>query len=258
LIDDSKLKGLVRAAIMMAAAFVMMAAQAAHGAPQASTAAPSHPVVHKAPATKPVVTAAMAAPVKVYGSKSAPITMEVFTDYQCPICRVFFEQTLRYVINDYVASGKVYIIHHDFPLIMHPYSGQAARWANASATIGEFGAVEAALYDNQTTWAADGNIGKFIAQAMPGSDFAKVQAIMKNCTTPAPQVTTSDVDPLSKSGHACPVDPYIGADMKVGYQNAVNATPTYIITYKGQRLPAGSSAVSWPVLKQFFDSLLSQ
>ena len=28
--------------------------------------------------------------VKAYGSKSAPITMEVFSDYQCPACRELF------------------------------------------------------------------------------------------------------------------------------------------------------------------------
>jgi len=31
-----------------------------------------------------------------------------------------------------------------------------------------------------------------------------------------------------------------------------------VITNKGQKLPAGSGVVSWPILKQFFDSLLSQ
>jgi protein-disulfide isomerase len=230
---------------------LLVAATVAHAAPQTAPAA--HPIAHKAPATTSIT-----APVKVYGTKGAPITMEVFTDYECPICRVFFEQTLRYVINDYVAAGKVYIIHHDFPLVMHPYSGQAARWANASATVGEFGAAEAALYDNQNSWTVDGSMAKYIAQSMPSSDFQRVEAIMRNCTTPAPQVTTPDVDPLAKSGHACPVDPYIAQDIQLGYKDAVNATPTYIITYKGQRLPAGSSAVSWPILKQFFDSLLSQ
>jgi len=226
------------------------------GAPAAPTAAPAHPVVHKAPAgAKP---AAFTAPVKVYGTKGAPITLEVFTDYQCPICRSFFENTLRYVINDYVASGKVYIIHHDFPLVMHQYSGQAARWADASATVGEFGAAESALYDNQTAWTADGNMAKFIAEAMPKSDFDRVAAIMMNCNTPAPQVTQADADPLAKSGHACPVDPYIGADMEVGYKNNVNATPTYIIYHNGQRVTQGSSYVTWPILKQFFDSIMAQ
>src|SRR5271170_5231015 len=48
-------------------------------------------------------------PVKSYGSPSAPITMEVFSDFQCPACRMLYEQTLKLLINDYVASGKVYL-----------------------------------------------------------------------------------------------------------------------------------------------------
>ncbi|MGA7030593.1 MAG: thioredoxin domain-containing protein, partial [Candidatus Acidiferrales bacterium] len=63
--------------------------------------------------------AAAAVPMKSLGNKNAPITMEVFSDYQCPSCGNFFENTLRPMINDYVAQGKVYLIHHDFPLQMH-------------------------------------------------------------------------------------------------------------------------------------------
>jgi protein-disulfide isomerase len=239
--------------LWMASVIALLAAATSSASPQT---APAHPVVHKAPATKTAMS--MTAPVKVYGTKGAPITMEVFTDYECPICRVFFEQTLRFVINDYVASGKVYIIHHDFPLVMHPYSGQAARWANAAATVGQFGSAESALYDNQAAWSADGNMAKFIAESMPSSDFQRVAAIMRQCTTPAPQDQGPGIDPMAKSGDSCPVDPYIAQDIELGNKDGVNATPTYIITYKGQRLPAGSSAVSWPILKQFFDSLLSQ
>lgn len=213
-------------------------------------------VAHKAPATK--ATTAMSAPVKVYGTKGAPITVELFTDYECPICRNFYENTLRSLINDYVASGKVYIIHHDFPLMMHPYSGQAARWADAAATVGEFGAAEGALYDNQTAWAADGNIAKFMVEAMPRSDFERVEAIMKDCTTPAPQVNTPGTDPLAKSGHSCPVDPYIAQDMELGYKDNVNATPTFIIYHNGQKVTEGSTYVSWPIFRQFLDSILSQ
>jgi len=59
-----------------------------------------------------------------------------------------------------VAAGKVYFIHRDFPLPMHPYSHQAARWSNAAAKIGKFQEVDAALFDNQAAWSADGNIGE--------------------------------------------------------------------------------------------------
>jgi hypothetical protein len=202
--------------------------------------------------------APLAAPVKTYGSKSAPITFEAFTDYQCPACRALYEQALKPMINDYVASGKVYLIHHDFPLVMHKYSGQAARWANASAMVGEFGPAEAALFDNQPSWEADGNISKWVSQAMPKADFERVQAIMKDCTTPAPQASTPNVDPLAKSGHGCPVDSYIAPDIKMGFGIPVNYTPTYIIFYKGKQIASSSNIVTWPILKQFFDSLLSQ
>ena len=73
--------------------------------------------------------AASATPVKTFGNKNAPITMEVFSDYQCPSCGNFYEQTLKPLLgpDGYVAAGKVYLVHRDFPLEMHPYSAIAAR-----------------------------------------------------------------------------------------------------------------------------------
>ena len=197
------------------------------------------------------------APVKAYGSKSAPITLELFTDYECPTCQEFFERTLKYVISDYVAAGKVYILHHDYPLAMHTYSGEAARWANAAAAVGQFAPVEAAIYDNQAAWTADGNIAKFMVSAIPASDYKKVEAIMAHCPMPAPQVNAPGSDPMAGVAKGCPVDPYIVDDIKIGDKIPVQGTPTYIIYYKGQKLPPGSGFVSWPVLKQFFDSLLA-
>ncbi|HTW22685.1 MAG TPA: thioredoxin domain-containing protein [Candidatus Baltobacteraceae bacterium] len=194
--------------------------------------------------------------VKAYGVKNAPITMEVFTDYQCPSCRAFYENTLRPMIADYVAGGKVYLIHHDFPLDMHKYSGEAARWADACAEVGQFEAAEAALYDNQDSWAADGNMGKFIAAAMPASDFKRVQLVMKGAQMPAPQGHGASVDPMKGVARPCPVDPYIAQDIKLAYQVPFNGTPGFIVSFKGQRVIAVPYAVSWPVLKQLFDSLL--
>ncbi|HEY3937354.1 MAG TPA: thioredoxin domain-containing protein [Bryobacteraceae bacterium] len=217
----------------------------------AQTGAAAHKV-----AAHPAATA-LVAPVKTYGSKTAPITMEVFTDYQCPGCRALYDQALHAMIDSYVAAGKVYLVHHDFPLVRHQYSGQAARWANAAASVGQFSSVEPELYDNQDAWGADGDIGKFVEKAMPPSDFQRVQAIMKSCAMPAPQVREPGADPLANIGRTCPVDSYIAQDIKLGDGIPVDGTPTYIIYYKGRKLPAGSEIVSWPILKQFFDSLLN-
>lgn len=200
--------------------------------------------------------AANAVPLKALGNKNAPITMEVFSDYQCPSCGNFFENTLRPMINEYVAQGKVYLIHHDFPLQMHTHSGEAARWANAAAKIGEFQEVDAALFDNQAAWTASGDLAKYVAAAMSSADFKRVETILKTCTSPAP---TSRVDGSApQADRACPVDTYIVQDIILGYQVPVKATPTFIVRYKGQSYPASSGIVTWPILKQFFDSLLSQ
>ena len=197
---------------------------------------------------------------KSYGSSSAPITMEVFSDYQCPSCRNLYEQTLRSLINDYVASGKVYLIHRDFPLPMHKYGYEAARWANAAARVGEFANVEAALYDNQPAWSTDGNIEKYVSGAMSASEFRRVQKIMEGCepSQASASLTAGRFLNVAQESRGCPLDEYINQDKAMGNRIPVQATPTYVISYKGQRLPAGSGFVSWPILKQFFDSLLSQ
>src|SRR5882672_3661902 len=83
-----------------------------------------------------------AAPVlKALGAPGAPITLEVFSDFQCPSCKALHEETLRPLVTDYVNNGKVYLIHRDFPLAMHAYSRTAALYANASFRLNRYEAV---------------------------------------------------------------------------------------------------------------------
>jgi protein-disulfide isomerase len=186
---------------------------------------------HHAKATAPPDLAAM----KAYGSKTAPITMEVFSDYQCPSCRAFYQDTYRQVIDNYVNSGKVYLVHRDFPLNIHAYSRQAARYANAAARIGRFDKAEEALYAKQDIWDKDGNLEGALSSVLTPSEMAKVRQF----------VNGNDLDAA------------IEKDMAEGNSLRVTQTPTTIITCKGQTYPI-SGAVSYPVLRQFFDQLLKQ
>jgi protein-disulfide isomerase len=209
-----------------------------------------------APATK-VNSASDDVPVKAIGSKSAPITMEVFSDYQCPSCRLLYEQTLKPLINEYVASGKVYLVHRDFPLPMHKYSMEAARWVNAAAKIGRYPEVEAALYDNQDAWSADGNIAKFVAAVLSPAEFKRVETMVKACEGDLTGVKPASAS-TSQGGHDCAIDAAIQKDKELGNTVPVTQTPTYRFYYKGQAYPPTPGYVSWPILKQFFDSLLAQ
>ncbi|MGH9713815.1 MAG: DsbA family protein [Candidatus Acidiferrales bacterium] len=195
-------------------------------------------------------------PNKTVGSKSAAITMEVFSDYMCPQCRNFYETTLRAMMVDYVPQGKVYLIHRDFPLPIaeHRFNWDAARWGTAAARIGKFEEVDAALYDNEPAWGADGDIQKYVAAVLSPSELKRVQRMVAPCLNQTPP----SLRPAVPAGESCSLDAFINQDIALGKQVPVQATPTYVISKKGQRLPAGSGSVSWPIMKQFLDSLLSQ
>jgi protein-disulfide isomerase len=151
------------------------------------------------------------------------------------------------MINEYVASGRVYIVHRDFPLAMHKYAYEAARWANAAARIGKFPEAESALYDNQNAWAESGNIQKYMSTALSPPDYKRVEKLMEGCDFATAQASRT-----------CGLDAYIEQDRALGNQVPVQATPTFVIYYKGQKYPPAAGVVSWTVLKQFFDQLLKQ
>jgi Thioredoxin len=190
---------------------------------------------------------------KSLGSPSAPIKLIAYDDYECPACGAFYEQTLRPLIDSYVVEGKVYLVHHDFPLRIHQYSRLAARWVNAAARIGKFEAVERALFDNQMAWSEygnanlKGNIKPIVQSALTPTEFKRVEHIMQGCES-------TDHSELK----GCAVDAEIQHNIAEGELIPITETPTWVVYYKGQAYPPASRGVSWQLLKQFLDQLLAQ
>jgi len=174
-------------------------------------------------------------PHKAFGSKNAPVTMEVFSDYQCPACKTLFTTTNRRLMDDYVSSGKVYLIHRDFPLPMHAHSRVAARYARAAAQLGKVEPVEQALFQNQEKWEQSGDVDGAVAAVLSAAEMAKVRALVKGGT----------------------LDPMIDKDYALGQTYRVNQTPTTVFRCKGQTYPY-SGIMTYDILKQFLDQLLSQ
>jgi protein-disulfide isomerase len=224
-----KLRPVRQIAVLVAAALGLYAsAVSAH--PQTKPSAPAASKVSAAPSNPNFV--------KAIGNPNAPITMEVFGDFQCPACRGFFEATVKQVIDDYVIPGKVYLVHRDFPLEMHPYALQAAGLANAAAEFGKFEAMERALYDHQDDWSAKGNIDEVMATYFPPAEFKKFQAF--------------------ESSHMTEINASIGRDRAVGTQRNVSQTPTIYITSHGKTEPLPGGGVDYKLLKSYFDYLLRQ
>ncbi len=174
-------------------------------------------------------------PHKAFGSKNAPVVMEVFSDFQCPACKTLFLTTNRQLMDNYVSTGKVYLIHRDFPLPMHAYSRVAARYARAAAEIGKIEPVEKALFENQEKWEQSGDVDGTVAAVLSSADMTKVRALVKGGT----------------------LEPLIDKDVQLGQMYRVSQTPTTVFHSKGQTYPY-SSAMSYEILHQFLDQLLSQ
>jgi len=169
------------------------------------------------------------------GSKTAPIVMEVFSDFQCPACKTLFITTNRQVMDNYVSTGKVYLIHRDFPLPMHAHSQVAAQYSRAAAQIGKFEPVEQALFQNQEKWEQTGDVDGTVAAVLSSAEMTKVRALVKSGSLNAA----------------------IQKDVALGHFYNVNQTPTTVFHSKGQTFPY-SGVMSYEILRNFLDQLAAQ
>ena len=167
-----------------------------------------------------------------FGSKNAPIVMEVFSDFQCPACKTLYTTTNREVMDNYVSTGKVYFVHRDFPLPMHAHSQVAAQYGRAAAQIGKFEVVEQALFQNQEKWEQTGDVDGTVAAVLSTAEMNKVRTLVKGGTLNAA----------------------IQKDLALGRVYNVNQTPTTVFHAKGQTFPY-SGVMSYEILRNFLDQL---
>jgi protein-disulfide isomerase len=208
----------------------LLAAQTTSTAPRAAAKTAA---THKTAASE-------AAPVtnfKESGSPTAPITVEVYTDYECPACRELYLNTLPPLNQDFVATGKVRLLHRDFPLQMHRFSRVATRYANAAGAIGKYDVVAQQIFATQPDWAQNGNVDGDIAKVVPAADMDKIRNMVKNDTH---------------------LDDTVTKDMAMGNNvDHVNQTPTIVIVAKGKREVIGGG-MPYAILKQYLNQKLAQ
>lgn len=196
------------------------------------------PLVLMAAAQAPAQSLVPAFPAfKASGSVTAPITLELYTDYQCPHCREFYLETLPMLNAEFVKTGKVRLIHRDFPLLQFPYSKLAMHYANAAGQIGKFDPVALQLFESQPEWSQNGNVDAAVAKVLTPAEMEKVRMIVKTDSHLDDSVAR-DVAMATETDH-------------------LKATPTIVIVYKGKRETI-SGAPAWPTLKSYLNDKLGQ
>jgi protein-disulfide isomerase len=172
---------------------------------------------------------------KALGNPGAPVRMEVFSDFECPGCKAFHETVLPLLVRDYVNTGKVYVINHEFPLPMHPYSREAANDATAAAQVGKYQQVADALFANQVSWNTSGKVWDTVAGVLTAAEQKKVKELAMAPATLA----------------------QVQQDMDLGMTQKVNQTPTVVVSRGMKRYPYGGPSMdNYPILKSLIEELL--
>ncbi len=115
------------------------------------------------------------------GNPSAPVTMAIWFDYQCPFCKSFELETVAELEKNYVATGKLKIVYKDFQF-QGPDSTNTALFGRA---------MWEAYPEHFATWfkgvagITDESLAnvKAIAARIPGVDADRVERLMNEKKT---------------------------------------------------------------------------
>lgn len=163
------------------------------------------------------------------GDPNAPVTIDVFEDFQCPACKTFTENIEPLVIQNLVATGQARYVFHNYPFLDGPgagSSGESDQAANASMCAseqGKFWEMHSTLYAN---WSGE-NQGAFSTR--------RLQAMAESLGL--------DMQAFNSCFAANKYEAEIQADLDLGDQMGVSGTPTVFVN--GTRVGAQGKVASY-------------
>ena len=177
--------------------------------------------------------AAQSKTTRAVGPVTAAVRIDLFSDFQCPACKALHEQTIKRVKEEFAQTGKIRLVHHDFPLPQHKYARPAAILAAAADRLGKYDAVADALFHQQESWGQSGNVDAVVDSVLTPEERKKLREIAK--------------DPAILAN--------IERDIQLGERMKVGSTPTMIVTHDGKPNPV-VGVVSYPVFSKYLNTIV--
>ena len=149
------------------------------------------------------------------GDPHAPVTIDVFEDFQCPACKYFTESIETVVIRNLVVNGKARYVYHHFPFLDGEGAqngGESDQAANASMCANEQGRFWEMHHSLFANWNGE-NRGGF--------RDSRLQALAES--------TGLDMDLFYACFTANKYQAEIQADFDLGLQMGVSGTPTVFV-----------------------------
>jgi protein-disulfide isomerase len=169
------------------------------------------------------------------GSPDAPITIVEYSDYQCPFCLRYFNETMPQ-LQPLIEDGTIQYVFKDFPLLnIHPQSQKAHEAAHCARELGgenAYWVMHDLLFANQEAWAS--------------VSMADHVEVIKELAAEA-NLPQSEFDTCLDNGrYAETVSNYVAEGIQLG----ITGTPTFFIN--GNRL-VGAQPIS--VFQQVIEQL---
>ncbi len=166
------------------------------------------------------------------GEPNAPIWVFEVTDFQCPFCLQFFEETLPTLEEEYIRTGKIRLTFMNLPLIqLHPNTAEAHELAMCAASQDQFWPIHDRLFETQTVWG-------------PLDDPTPHFMLLADSL----DLNREALDHCIRSGAVRSV---VAADVQVAIRSKLNSTPTFII--EGGVLQGAVPIEDWrPILDSIY------
>ena len=133
---------------------------AASGGDVSSVAKPT-PMAPAAPAMAGLPTdsiSTLADQGRIRGNAAASVWLIEVSDFQCPYCKRWHDETYRAIDKEFVQTGKVRLAFLNYPIpSIHPNALAAAEAAMCASVQGKFWEMHESLFNKQDSWAKVSN-----------------------------------------------------------------------------------------------------
>lgn len=170
---------------------------------------------------------------RIQGSPTAPVWVIEVSDFQCPYCKQWHDQTYPKLRDEFVRTGKVRLAFINFPLAQHAHASHASESAMCAGAQGKFWEMHDALFTTQAKWQALPSVAPFFDSLA--------------------RATGADMERLRRCLQSGKMKAWIQADRDRAQAAGAASTPTFIID---NRMLVGAQPIE--NLRSAIDSALAK
>jgi len=148
-------------------------------------------------------------PSNTRGDPNAPVKIVEYADFQCPYCRLYWQETESQIFEAYVKTGKVYYEYRSMGAFLGEESQAAAEAAYCAGDQGKFWEYHDALF---THWTGE-NVGDFTRDKLQqyAAALGLDQATFEQCLSSGKQADR------------------VQGDLENARTDGIKATPSFLI-----------------------------